>query len=259
MTTIKELKRDAKVRLSGSYFKLLFMYLLYDIIIYAFLLLNKYIKQPIVILIYSTVVIIFTIPLAFGLISCIIDVVRGKKVPLTEFINVGLKNISKSWSVQFKIILKSIIPIILLVLSTSFAGLVLIHQVTGGPLANYIIIASILFLLSLIFLVIKLLYYSFAYYILKDNPEKTSNEIVNSSYNLLKGNILKYICVGISFIGWYLLIFAICYILAYFLPKELINILSNLGSSLLFPYITTTMVGFYEDVFYDKSHAEEKQ
>ena len=32
MTTIRELKKDAKVRLSGSYFKLLFIYFLYTLL-----------------------------------------------------------------------------------------------------------------------------------------------------------------------------------------------------------------------------------
>lgn len=257
MTTIRELKKDAKVRLSGNYFKLIFIYAIYSIVIYAFSALAKLINSNIIKFLYLLLLLVFAASFSFGLISCIMDIIRGKKTSFTEFINIGFKNMSKSCAVFLRILLKLLIPIILLIASMYFVLVTLANAVTNGPLANYFILSMILLIVTLIFLLIRSLYYSFSFYLLKDKKEKSSKEIVNMSHDLIKGNIVKIIGLTLSFIGWYLLIFAIALIASYFLPQEFTTIITEIGSMLLFPYITTTMIGFYEDVLYDKTHAEE--
>lgn len=257
MTTIRELKKDAKVRLSGNYFKLLFIYFIYAIVIFAFSALAKFINSNIIKFLYALLLLVFSASFSFGLIACIMDIIRGKNTPFTEFINIGLKNMPKALGIFLRILLRLLIPIILLIASMTFMIITLANAVVGGSLANYFILSVVLFMLAIIFLLIKSLYYSFAFYILKDKNEKTSKEIVNMSRDLMKGNIVKIIGLSLSFIGWYLLIFAIGLISSYFLPKEFTTIITEVGSLLLFPYITTTMIGFYEDILYDKTHAEE--
>ncbi len=258
MTSIKELKKDAKVRLTGSYLKLLIVYLIYDIIVFAFSTLGKLIQSDIAKIIYLIFLLIFIVPLAFGLISCLMDIIRGKKVPITDFINVGLNNIGNAWKVHLHTLLKLLIPIILTIASMYFLALTLVATLYGGNLSKYFLISAILCVISILILFIANLYYSFSFFILKDKPNKTGKEIVNMSRDLIKGNLVKYIALGFSFIGWYLLIFAICFITQYFLPQNVVMIISNIGSLLLFPYITTTMIGFYEDILYDKTSSEEK-
>lgn len=258
MTSIKELKKDAKVRLTGSYLKLLIVYLIYDVTVFAFSALGKLIQSDIAKVIYLIFLLIFVVPLAFGLISCLMDIIRGKKVPLTDFINVGLKNIGNAWKVHLHTLLRLLIPIILTLGSMYFLTLTLASTLYGGELSKYFLISAILCVISMLILFVANLYYSFSFFILKDKPNKTGKEIVNLSRDLIKGNLIKYVALGISFIGWYLLIFAICCILQYFLPQNIVMIISNLGSLILFPYITTTIIGFYEDVLYDKMHSEEK-
>lgn len=258
MTTIRELKKDAKVRLSGIYFKLIFMYLIYGLILYAFSALGSFINSEIIKFIYAIALLIFIVPFAFGVISCFMDIIRGKNTSITEFINIGLKNIPKTWKVYLRIILKLIIPIILTIASMTFMLVTLAATVVGEELANYFVLAIILFFISVILLFIMNLYYSFSFYLLKDKPEKTGKEIVNMSHDLMKGNIGKYILLGLSFIGWYLLILAIGIIASYFLPEKGVTFILEIGFLLLFPYITTTMIGFYEDILYDKTHADEK-
>lgn len=263
MTTIRELKKDAKVRLSGNYFKLVFMYLFYGIIIFAFSYIARFINSSIAKFIYAIILLVFSVPFSFGLISCIMDVIRGKNTTLTQFINVGLENIGCTWNVYLRIILKLLLPIIFFIASMFFMFITLVATIFGvalrAQLSNYLVLSIVLFLISAILLLILSLYYAFAFYLLKDKPEKSAKKIISLSRELMKGNIIKYIGLGLSFIGWYLLIFAISFISAYFLPQNAVSLVTEIGTLLLFPYITTTMIGFYEDVLYDKTHTNEKK
>lgn len=259
MTTIRELKKDAKVRLSGSYFKLLFIYFLYMIIVFAFSALANFINSNIIKLVYSIIILIFTVPLSYGFIACFMDIIRGKKVAITEFINVGLKSISSVWKVYLRIFLKLIIPILFVFASMFFLLLTLANTITGGVLANYFILSVVIFMIAVVVLFVMYIYYSFCLYLLKDKSEKTSKEIVQMSHDLMKGNIIKYIGLTLSFIGWYLLIFAIGFLCTYVLPQNAVSLIMEIGFLLLFPYITTTMIGFYEDILYDKTNAAEKE
>lgn len=259
MTTIRELKKDAKVRLTGSYFKLLLIYFIYGIIIFAFSYLSKFITSNPIKFLYALLILIFTVPFSYGLISCFMDIIRGKKVSITEFINVGFKNLSTVWKIYLRIILKLLLPIIFTIASTLFLSISLVGSILNGTLSNYALISAIVFIVAIIILFIMYIYYSLCFYLLKDKPEKNSKEIVQMSHDLMKGNIMKYIGISLSFFGWYLLIFAVCLITSYFIPAEINSLIMEFGFLLLFPYITTTLIGFYEDILYDKTHAAEKE
>ncbi len=257
MTTIRELKKDAKVRLSGNYFKLLFIFFVYTITLFAFSSLSNFMTSNTLKFIYALLILIFTVPFSYGFIACFMDIIRGKKTPITEFINVGLKNISIVLKVYLRILLKLIIPIILTIASMFFLMITLIQTIFGGTLSNYFLLSAILFLVAIIFLFVKYIYYSLCFYILKDKPGKTSKEIVQMSHDLMKGNVLRYIGIVVSFIGWYLLIFAIGFLSLYFLPEDISTIIMQLCLLVLSPYIITTTIGFYEDILYDKTNAGE--
>lgn len=257
MTSIRELKKDAKVRLSGNYLKLVLIYFIYRVVIFALSSLETFITSDILKILYVLVFLVFSVSFSFGLIYCIMDIIRGKKSSFTEFINVGFKNALQSLKVFFRMFLKLLIPIILLIASMCFMLVTLATSITTGTLSNNFILSVVLFMLAVVFLFIKSLYYSFSFYLLKDNPEKTPKEIVNMSSELMKGNILKTIGLYFSFIAWYLLIFAVGFVASYVVPQNFVNIIVEFGILLLFPYIVTTMTGFYEDILYDKTHAEE--
>lgn len=258
MTTIRELKKDAKVRLSGSYFKLLIIYLIYAVILFAFSALSTFITSNIVKFVYALIILIFTVSFSYGLIACFMDIIRGKKTSITEFINVSFKSISAVWKVYLRILLRLILPIIITIASMFFVLLTLAQTVVSGTLSNYFLISIVVFLVAIIVLFVMYIYYSLCFYLLKDKPEKTSKEIVQMSHDLMKGNIIKYIGLTLSFMGWYLLIFAVCLLASYFLSEAITSLIMEFCFLLLFPYITTTMIGFYEDILYDKTHAEEK-
>lgn len=79
-------------------------------------------------------------------------------------------------------------------------------------------------------------YFSFKYsqvaYIMHDNPELKCREIANKSAELMKGNMLKFLWLFISFIGWL--------ILAVF----------TLGLAYIYvlPYLYATLASFYDSL-----------
>lgn len=269
MTTLKELKKDAKVRLSGNYFKLIVMNALFLVIILAFFLLRNYIKNSTLKLLYTIIIAFFNVPLSFGLLSTTMDIVRGSSTNLTEFINVGFKNILKVWKVFFRVFLKLLIPLIvfwILSVSLIFAGLAYIYSNNVEAWTIYALLLTTF--ASLIWLIIASFKYVLALYVLKDNPNQNGKEIVEGSSKLIKGHILNYIGLYLSFIGWYILILLICsivlLIISYFnlVTAEYIDYISyfltTLGELILLPYISATVVGFYDDLVYDKTSKEEK-
>ena len=163
MTTIRELKKDALIRLSGNYLKILFMYLIYGIIVFAFSCLANFIDFSILKLIYAIILLVFSVPFSYGVIYCIMDIIRGKKSSLTEFINVGLKNIKRTWGIYLRIIFKLIVPIVLFIASSFFMLLTLAASVFGSSLANYFILSAALFVFTLLLLLVLTIYYSFAF------------------------------------------------------------------------------------------------
>lgn len=259
MTTNKDLKKDAKVRLSGNYLNLLVIYFIYNVIVYAFSALSNYISNSILKLIISVILLVFMVPFSYSIIASYMDIVRGKKSSVTDFINIAFKNISKSWKVFLRIILKLIVPIVITIATTIFILITLSSSVVDGQYSKYFIISTVLFFISIIVLFIMNLYYSLSFYILKDNSEKSSKEIVNESHDLMKGNLIRYIALGISFIGWYLLILVAELLCQYFISTLVASIVMECGLILLFPYMTATMIGFYEDLVYDKKTASEKE
>lgn len=71
-----------------------------------------------------------------------------------------------------------------------------------------IIIAVKVFLWSLLLVVpgiIAGIRYSMAYYVLADNPDYSANQCIEESKRIMNGNKMKYFCLTLSFIGWYIL------------------------------------------------------
>lgn len=91
------------------------------------------------------------------------------------------------------------------------------------------------YLWSLLFVIpgiIKSISYSQAMYIALDNPDMSSKECIKMSMDIMKGNKIRYIIMGLSFIGWSLLI-----------PVTL-----GLISIWLYPYILVSYAGFYREL-----------
>ncbi|MGN1327191.1 MAG: DUF975 family protein, partial [Clostridia bacterium] len=137
--------------------------------------------------IISIVVAIIEVPLAFGLIVSLLKVYNAEDVKAFDFCSFGFKNFKKSWGISFRIFLKLIVPIILLIFSIvliSFGmafGLATLYTVApdrslndGYAVAS--IIGMILYIVSLVWMIVKSYYYSLAYIVAADNESLTSKQ-----------------------------------------------------------------------------------
>ncbi len=95
------------------------------------------------------------------------------------------------------------------------------------------------FLWSLLLIIpgiIKALSYSQTYYILKDHPELSPNEVITASKTRMQGKKGKYFLLNLSFIGW----------------SFLCILTLGLGFLWLVPYISTSLAVFYEQEIAEK-------
>lgn len=144
-----------------------------------------------------------------------------------------LLGFKKSWAVIGNIILKLIIPFILLIvfLCVMVAGTVMLTAGDKSLATILSIVGTIGYLVTLIYMALKALYYSLSMYILKDNEKLTGKEIVEKSAELMKGNRWNYVWLSITFIGWAIL--AACTL--------------GIGMLWLAPYMQVAQIVFYED------------
>lgn len=133
----------------------------------------------------------------FGLLYCYLGISRGEAVKVEDLF------------CGFKLLLKTLLVTILQTIIISLGFILLV--VPG-------IIASLSLAMS--------------YYILIDNPELSSFDVIKLSYNMMKGNRIRFLMLNLSFIGWAILA----------------TIPFGLGWLALAPYINVTVASFYNEL-----------
>lgn len=269
--TISELKKDAKVKLSGSYKKAFLICLIYYALIFALTYVVSFINNTGIRLIFDIAIAIISVPLSFGIISTFIKIVRNEDVAILDFLKIGFSNFKGAWRTYLRTIVNLILPIILLVASYILFFYTLFIQVisefsqesnvenpfliaisSDGALINLpinlLLVSIILVLATAVFYIYKSLSYSLTLYILHDKPTATGKEINNESKKLMKGNKWKIFLLTLSFIGWMLLILLVSYLAIMLLGQTAGYIVSSLGTIILSPYISASLVCFYEDL-----------
>lgn len=259
--TISELKKDAKSRLSGKLGKAVGINVIYFIISFILQLIGNKIETDSLKSVYLIIVAIITLPLSYGILASMIKLSRGENVTVTDFITIGLQNTAKIYGVFGRTLQKLILPLILFIASIVVYTFAVASAVLNSGSSSILVIALVLMIGTLIYYIVKTLSYILTSYVLYDNENSTCKEIVEKSAVLMKGNKWKYIGLCLSFIGWYLLI----YIIAIFTATACVSILSSstlgvlLGTVLtvaftsiavllLTPYISFTLISFYEDL-----------
>jgi len=255
-----ELKKEALGKLSGNWSKAISITFFYAIIAFLSGFLIKLAGQFSNVLQFITF--IFLVPLLFGITVSIIKLVKGETVSVTAFIDIGLKNISKVWSVHFNIFLKLLIPVILMTvflvvgIYLMFYSFPLDIDPTIDSFTSSSLIVIFAFIYATIFgaiIAILLIPYSLSLFILYDNPDMSGKEIVNKSKELMYGNKKKFVFLMFSFLGWFILVSLITSIANVFLDSNAADLLSYAQTVLLTPYITATQFIFYE---YIKNRSE---
>ena len=137
---ISELKKDAKIKLSGVYFKVILINLVYLIIVGVLEAFGNIINNDIISLIYQTIILIISLPFSYGLLSSMLKLSRNENVSITDFITIGLNNMKMVWKVFGRTILKVILPIILFVITAVISILAFSYYIAYS--SNPIIILS---------------------------------------------------------------------------------------------------------------------
>lgn len=188
----------------------------------------------------SIVDIIISAPISYGIVVSFMKLKRGEEVKYTEFLTEGFSKFGKVWGIYGYTVLKMLLPVILVIvflLIIVFSGASMFYSYNMlenysaiATFSGFTIIAIIGYVASIIYCAIKGLLYILTSYILYDNPEMTSKEIVEESEKLMRGNRGKYVWLELTFIGW-LILSAFTF---------------GIGLLWLVPYISVTIICFYE-------------
>ena len=208
------------------------------------------------------VMILVTIPLACGVINTIVQISNNKKSSATEFINFSIKNFGKICKILLRIIVDALI-ISAIAFVIILAILLFLITVVKLEETSVRITSIVLSLIYTVILVIRLLPYSFCFFILSENNDKKAKEIITESKKLMKGNLVAFIILTLSFIGWYLLITVLVNVVYYLaainkIPDILYVLSTYISTIFLTPYMTATQYAYYEDLLSDKSNTKKE-
>lgn len=242
--TSSELRANARESLKGKWGKAALITLVYAIInwVISFIL-------GLIPFIGGILSAIISLPISFGILITFVKLKRNEEVTYTDFLNLGFSNFKKVWGVFGNIVLKLIIPFVLVIVfvmvmtfSGIGAGVGVATNSTGAitGFAGLTLVGLIGYIISLIYLAIKSYYYVLSFYILYDNPNKASKEIVEESQKLMTGNRWNFFWLGLTFIGWAILA----------------TFTFGIGMLWLMPYMMVTFIAFYESLVGNKNDVE---
>ena len=190
----------------------------------------------------SIIMFIITAPLSAGILSVIMKFSRGETVGYFDFVNDAIELFGRTWGVIGHVILKMLLPVILIIVSSillsvgATSGLLASAAGSSGNFGGILaFIGIILYIVSMCWAIVKGLLYTVANYIMIDNPSMSTKDVVEESERLMQGNRWRYVCLGLSFIGWNILAsitFGIGYIwlIPYMMVANVMFYLSLLGS-----------------------------
>ena len=236
--TNSDLRKKARESLAGKWKSAVLLTLVYVLIsIIATYIEKKFENQGILNAIITTLISLFNMTVAYGLIISFMKLKREQGITSYEFLNNFGDNFKRSLFVTIRMALKMIVPIILIIISSILIGSAVVFSATSilsgssssSPSA-LAIIGIILLIVSTIYAIIKGLSFSLSFYIAYDNPEMSALDVVNKSAELMVGHKGQFFLLDLSFIGWA--------ILAAFTL--------GIGFLWLIPYMQVSQICFYE-------------
>ena len=237
----------ARKMLEGKWGKAVGITFVYMLIFFVINLIQQRIPQNSQSL-FSLFTSIIEVPLSFGLIFSFFNLFIAEKVNVFSFLSLGFRNFGKSWGIAFRIFLKLLFPILLILIAYMLIAVDLISRsmfafidvsknyslinpyiVTNLSVPS--IIGFILLIVGFCWSILVSYYYKLAYLIAAENPEISSKEAVNKSKELMQNRRWKLFCLHFSFIGWLIL-----------------SILTfGIGFLWFVPYIQFASIAFYKD------------
>lgn len=186
---------------------------------------------------YILLSIFLTAPIYVGKIKFMLDLSLGKNPKISEIL-FGFKHFSKSTFLG----VISLIGSSTILFISSFLGYIITSTFSGNIFLQLlvILIGICLFVASYYILVL----FSMSYYVLSGNPDIPITSCISRGMDLIKGHVLDYLLLGLSFILWFILPI----VLASFL-FNIISIVIILGvipyALWLSAYIEMTYINFY--------------
>ena len=263
---IAEIKKTAKIKLTGNYIKCCSSSLLYFLIITVITFIQsksaQLINNTLILAFVQAIFLIINWIFCYGIISNILELVNVKTNSITDFINISLNNYVKTTKIGFRILLKILIPLIIFIfaifyfIGTSIANIKKINFLCFNknlvPLSSFILIITVI---ALIYFIIK---YALSFYIFYNNPEMSEKDIVEKSKKLMNGNIFNYIKLLLSFLHWFLICALVLLILNTFIQIKYLTPFIIFFYSILRPYVVTSKFEFYKELEDIKEEKVEK-
>lgn len=209
MKTATDIRKDARESLTGKWGKgalIALVYAIFSIILNA---IEKNFDEELLGFIFNLLVAIIEVPISFGLVISFMKLKRGEEVGAFDFFKDGFSNFKRAWGIEWNTFLKMILPLVLMVISIiMIAGSG--ASMMAGALASFSTSSStvlfpigvILFIVSIIYTVIRGLLCSMSNYIAYDNTEMSTKDAVNKSAEIMNGNKGNLFVLQLSFIGW---------------------------------------------------------
>lgn len=241
-----DFRAEARRILSGKWGKAALITLAYSFILFAAnFVQGLFDKESTMASIISICIAIIEVPLSFGLILAFYNLYKGNEVHAFDFLSLGFSNFQKSWNITFRMALKLIVPIILIVIAVvllfgaGFSMFAAGFSTSSSASASYgttsvllIIVAFVLMIVGYILIITKSYYYKMAYIVAAEDPSISAADAVDRSKQLMTGNRWRLFCLELSFIGW----------------SFLAGLTFGIGFLWLLPYIQIATFVFYSNL-----------
>ena len=254
--SITEIKKSARLKLSGNYIRCASSSLLYFIMVTLLTFFQtkiaNSIKSTILLSIVQAIFLLINWILGYGIIANILDLVNVKTNSITDFINSTLKNCVKYTKVGLRTLIKILVPLFLFLLSVFYwLGTVIAKTQKVDFLCfyqNLIPLATCICILTGILLIYFILKYALIAYIYHEDSSLKESEIISKSNNLMKKNKFKYILLLLSFLHWLLIAALILMILNIFIPTRYLTPFVIFFYSIIRPYVVVSKNEFYKEL-----------
>ena len=253
---ISEIKKDAKIKLTGNYIRCasssLLYFIIFSLLIFFQTKLANSIENSVLLAVVQSIFILINWVLSYGIIANILDLVNVKTNSITDFINSTLKSCFKYTKLGLKFLLKILFPLFLNLLAAFYWIGTATAKVNNVNFLcfnqNLMPIATIIWILAIFILIYYILKYILVAYIYHDNPDMNENEILNKSNDLMHKNKLKFILLLLSFLHWFLLAALLLLILNIFIEKKYLTPFMVFFYSMIRPYVIVAKSEFYKEL-----------
>ena len=245
-----EIRAKARQKLTGKWGKLACFTLVYLLVVMLIDGILARVSESV----GSLIVILISVPLGFSFAYTFYRVYKNDEdVDYGRFFNDAINNFAISWKIQLRVILKVLVPFIIVVVSMILAATLAltaafsttIYPTDYAPssansaataMSSVALICSAVYVVAMIWLAVKSLYYVYAQVVYFDDPSLTAKECVEKSQALMHGHRGKYFVLSLTFIGW----------------AFLATFTFGIGYLFLMPYITFAQFVFYSHLKGDK-------